>query len=227
MTVQIAANPGTAIANVSSRWGETALMPLAVAIAGPAASASGTVALVSSQRREGTTSIVTALAGILELVLSRAVAVVDANLVAPRLHDIYGLPGDPGLAEILRGEVDLDRALKVADDGSLAVLTAGHAAPGEQNTLLASARLGGVLRQIHAEGFEVCLLDCPALLPTPHAALISALADATYLVVRAERTRRDDLRQAAVCLANAGAQLRGSVLNAYREHLPRFVQRLI
>jgi Mrp family chromosome partitioning ATPase len=219
--------PRRGVARVSRPEHEAAMMPLAVAVAGPGSTSGRVVALIASQRREGTTSMVMALADALEHGLSRSVAVIDANMTAPRLHEIHALPATPGLADVLRGDVPLHSALNVAESGSLAVLTAGRAAPGDLAPLIAAGRLGALVDRIRAEGFAYCLLDCPALLPSPDAALVAAEADATYLVVTAERTKWDTLRQASQHLANGGARLSGTVLNRYRSHLPKFLDRRV
>lgn len=206
---------------------EAAMMPLAVAIAGAATSSGGgaVVALISSVRREGTTSVAAALGSAFERGLSRPVAIIDVNLYAPRLHEIHGLPSGPGLVDVLRGDSTLQSALNVTGSGLLAILTAGRMMPGDHSLLVNSRRLGVLLDRIRAEGFEFCLLDCPAVLPSPDATLLATQADATFLVTKAEQTRWEVLRKAASQLTNGGAQLRGTILNHYRAHLPSFLDR--
>src|SRR5580765_8877556 len=41
----------------------------------------------------------------------RPVCIVDANLRSPRLHQLFGLPDGPGLADVLSGRVPLEEAL--------------------------------------------------------------------------------------------------------------------
>lgn len=206
---------------------ESALMSLAVGIATGTHTRAPFVALAASHRREGTTTITVNLARTLEHGLRRSVAVVDANFAAPGLAGCYGVPEAPGLHEVLRGDVPLRRALHVAVSGQFAVLPAGGGTAADQGGLFASGGIVGLCQQIRREGFEFCLVDCPAVLPYPEAAVLAGQSGATFLVLRAEHTRWDAMREAVAILQAGGAPLRGAVLNRYQRHLPRFLDRLL
>jgi Mrp family chromosome partitioning ATPase len=205
----------------------SALMPLAVGLATGVLSQQPVAALLSSLRHEGTSTVAASLARTLETGLGRSVALVEANFANPSLAARYGVPATPGLAEVLRGEVPLRRALRVAVSGNLAVLPAGGATAAEQGGLFAAGGLGALCQQIRREGFEFCLLDCPAVLPFPEAAMAAAQAGSTLLVMRAEATRWETIREAIAILEAGGAGPVGTVMNRYRRHLPAFLDRLL
>ena len=207
---------------------QAALMPIAVSIAQGTLAPQPVIALMASLRREGTTTVAAALARTLQSGLGRSVALIDANIAAPALGALYGIPPGPGLAEVLRGEVPLRRALNVAVSGQLAILPAGAAAASEQGAVFAAGSgIGALCQQIRREGFEFCLIDCPAVLMSPEAAMVGAQAGAALLVVRAESTRAETIRRGAAALEAGGAPLVGTVLNRYRPHLPAFLDRLL
>lgn len=206
---------------------QAALMPIAVSIAQGTLAPQPVIALMASLRREGTTTVAAALARTLQSGLGRSVALIDANIAAPALGALHGLPPGPGLAEVLRGEVPLRRALNVAVSGQLAILPAGAIPASEQGAVFAAGSIGSLCQQIRREGFEFCLIDCPAVLVSPEAAMVGAQAGAALLVVRAESTRAETIRKGAAVLEAGGAPLVGTVLNRYRPHLPAFLDRLL
>ncbi|WP_431284847.1 CpsD/CapB family tyrosine-protein kinase [Humitalea sp. 24SJ18S-53] len=206
---------------------ESALMSLAVGIATGAHTRAPFVALVASHPREGTTTVAVNLARTLESGLRRSVAVIDANFAAPGLATAYGLPAEPGLFEVLRGDVPLRRALHVAVSGQFAVLPAGAGTAADQGGLFAAGGIVGLCQQIRREGFEFCLVDCPAVLAYPEAAVLAGQSGAAFMVLRAEHTRWDAMRESVAILQAGGAPLRGTVLNRYQRHLPRFLDRLL
>jgi tyrosine-protein kinase Etk/Wzc len=216
--MKLMARPGVPV--VPGHW----LRQLALGIATGGARANPVVAIVSSLPREGTTTMVVNLARVLNEELRRRVAVVDACLGAPTLHDQYGVPRAPGLAEVLRGGVALREAVQMAEGGGFAVLPAGAADPWEQGLLLSGPRLPGVLDQLRREAFDVCLIDCPATLSAPESAILARHADTTYCVVRAERTSWDATEKATTALRGAGGNLGGVILNRTLDHIPRFLR---
>jgi tyrosine-protein kinase Etk/Wzc len=133
----------------------------------------------------------------------------------------------PGLAEVLRGEVKLRAALHLSESGGLAVLPAGLAEPRAQGLLLAKGGLAAVLEELAREGFEIRLIDCPAVLAAPEAAVMARLAGATYVVIAAERTSWEAAEKAMAALGSAGAAVRGAILNRFRPHQPNFLARLL
>jgi tyrosine-protein kinase Etk/Wzc len=220
---QPAAAEPTGVPLIPGEW----LRRFALELSNAATQPQTMIALVSSVAGEGTTTVVANLARVLEQDLQRRVLLVDACLSSPRLHGVYGLPAHPGLAEVLRSEVMLHDAIHVSERGSLAIMPAGNAAPGEQLRLLADARLPMVLDQLRREAFDFFLIDCPAVLSAPEAALAARHADATFCVVRSERTRWSSAQRATETLLAAGCEIGGVVLNQVVFHLPKFLYRLL
>jgi len=185
------------------------------------------VSMVSAVEGEGTTTVLVNLARLLEDELHRRIVVVDANLMAPALHLEYGVPLAPGLADVLRGDTSLREAVHVVGGGTFAVLPAGSADPRDQGVLLADSRLPTVLDQLKRESFNVCLIDCPAMLGSPESAALARHADTTYCIVRAERTRREVVEKSVSRLRSSGCNLGGVILNRALFHVPRFLYRLL
>jgi Mrp family chromosome partitioning ATPase len=70
-----------------------------------------------------------------------------------------------------------------------------------------------LLRNLEPE-FDYIIIDTPPVLSVTDAALLSALADSTLLVIRAGMTSRVALRRVHDVLAHVDARIMGVILNA-------------
>src|SRR5205823_1210014 len=74
---------------------------------------------------EGKTSVATQLAASLARVW-RKTLLIDGDLRNPAAHKVFDLPREPGLSEVLRGDVSVEDAIRASSVGRLWVLPAGH-----------------------------------------------------------------------------------------------------
>jgi protein-tyrosine kinase len=139
----------------------------------------------------------------------RTVILVDADLRAPRILELFGLGSGPGLAEVLAGQASLDEALLYVADQRLAILPAGSE-PQFPTELLGSAAMRRTLDQLRAR-FDRVLVDLPAVTPLADVAVAAPLSDGIVMVVRAGVTQRPALEQALATLE--GDRVIGVVLN--------------
>ena len=72
--------------------------------------------------------------------------------------------------------------------------------------------MGQVLATLE-EMADVVILDSPPALDVADAAILSTQVDGVVLVIDAEETQRDVVRQAMLSLQQAGASVLGGVLN--------------
>ena len=149
------------------------------------------------------------------------VAVVDADLRHPRLHQLFGLDlhveeggGDQrewGLSGSLLAGCTDGRLHSTQIEG-LQVLPSGELPPNPAG-LLGSRRMQELLDQL-AHQVDVVLIDSPPVLPVADAALLAHRVDGVLLVLKASHTPRKAARQAVESLRQVGANLVGVVLNA-------------
>jgi capsular exopolysaccharide synthesis family protein len=159
-------------------------------------------------------SVVAANAGSALAQTGRSVLVADADLRHPALHRAFGLPGAPGIAEVLRGDCGVQDALQRTDQPGLSVLAAGPpvANPGE---LLGSPGAAGLVESL-AVLADTTLVVAPPLLEVADAELLAPASDAVVLVVHRTRTRRTILSRAARRLSMLGVPLAGMVVVSSR-----------
>jgi protein-tyrosine kinase len=124
----------------------------------------------------------------------RRVVLVDADFRGSSIHSLFGLPGTPGLAELLAGEATLDDVMINLPDYRLAIIPAGHT-PQFPTELLSSSLMRRVVDTLRSR-FDKVLFDMPAVTPLADVATFAPMADGVLMVVRAGVTLRPALNDA-------------------------------
>jgi capsular exopolysaccharide synthesis family protein len=176
-----------------------------------------TLAMTSALPNEGKTTAAINLAVVCEMHLDRSVLLVDCDLRKPKVHRALGLRPEAGLAEVLQGEVPLEKAIVrveggAFEGGALQVLPV-RGQPANPSELLASAKFKALIEEL-SRRYELVILDTPATLALPDAKTLSELADGLVMVVRADVTPQEDV-QAALDILDRRRVL-GVVLNGAR-----------
>jgi succinoglycan biosynthesis transport protein ExoP len=167
--------------------------------------------VTSLQAEDGKTSLATNLAIALAQLGAGEVLLVDGDLRAPNLHDLFEVPQAPGLSTFLTGQVELTRIIVPTRVPNLHVVPAGRT-PMNPAELMASQRLGLAL-EVLRERFAHIVFDAPPLLGVTDAATLAPRLDGVVLVLRHGRASRDDAQRAVQLLAYVRARLLGVVLN--------------
>lgn len=137
------------------------------------------------------------------------VLLLDADLRRPTLHQLFGISEAPGLTDVLMGAATLEDAVVPLEEHHLTVLPSGVPAthPAE---LLGSAAMRRTLDTVRTR-FDRVVLDMPPVSPLADVQIVSAMADAVLLVVRAGVTQKPAIERALAGL-DAG-KVMGLVLN--------------
>ena len=167
----------------------------------------------------------------------RKTILLDADIRRPRQQDLFGMPGDYGLAQLLDIEEGDTAAIREALDtsfrrgvdnlyvvptGAVAAETRTITVPGQPerlripnpSELLGSPRMRAFLNAVK-EIADVVIIDTPPVLAATDAVLLSTQADATVLVTRAGHTKSGDVDQALAHLDDVGAHVVGGILNGF------------
>ena len=143
-----------------------------------------------------------------------SVCLVDADLRRPQLHEIFHVPREPGLSEVLKGLRTFEsasRPMQIGEGPQLAVLTAG--APGlSAPALVGSTRMRTLLNELRNQ-FDLVILDTPPVNILTDAALLGVNADGVLVVVRAGATDAAALHYAMEQLNHVRAPALGIVMN--------------
>jgi polysaccharide biosynthesis transport protein len=144
------------------------------------------------------------------------VLLIDADMRRGALHEVFGVPREPGLANLLVGgtrAADAIRSVDLGQHGTLDVLPVG-AYPPNPAELLGSSRLDQLLAEF-SKWYDYVIVDSPPLGLVTDAAVLGTKADGVVLVGRANHTVRASLNVAADQLRAVRAPVLGYVLNDY------------
>lgn len=192
------------------------------------------IAVTSSHKREGVSTVSANLAITLARRTRQPVLLVDAALHAPSVHRTFRAELSPGLAEKL---LDADsNGMQSSDVPNLSVLTAGYT--GERAYRGARGVTKHAVFDLFARDFgrllgewkrkyRYVVIDLPAvgeLSLVPH---LASECDGALLVVAADGRRWQVVRHAKDQLDASGAKLLGVVLNKRRYAIPGWLYRTL
>lgn len=140
-----------------------------------------------------------------------SVVLVEGDLRRPRLSQYLDVLSSVGLSTVLSGSAPLAEVLQQTRFPKLTVLAAG-AIPPNPSELLSSQAAQNVLGELRAK-FDYVIVDTPPLLAVTDAAILAAHSDGALVVVRAGRTKRDQLAHSVGALKDVGAKVLGGVLS--------------
>ena len=141
----------------------------------------------------------------------RRVILVDADLRRPTIHRKFDIASQPGLTNVLLGQIALDDALRDTEVAGLKVLTAGTTPPNPAEMLNSEA-----MRQLHMElksRADIVIFDSPPMLSAADAQVLSAEIDGIIYVVQFGETKKSALRHAAELMKQSRARVLGIVFN--------------
>lgn len=168
------------------------------------------VLVTSSMPEEGKTATSLSLARLVAQ-SGRKVIIIDCDLRRPSVHERLGLPGKPGLIELLAGSADPAEVI-IRDDASGAwLIPAGEHAPNPTD-LLGSEHMRRLLHEL-AESHDLVVLDSSPVMAVSDARILARLADKIVFVVRWEKTRRETAVHGLKQIREAGGSIAGVVLS--------------
>ena len=174
-------------------------------------------------RGNGCSRICLESARILAANTSGSVCLVDANLRAPSLPGLLGVPDTSGLVRCLLEEGSIRSFAKQLKPSNLWLLSGGTIKP-ESHSLINSDRLKPRLQELRKE-FDYILIDSPALNLYADALTLGRIADGVVVVVQADSTRRESALKGLQTLRDAHIEVLGAVLNRRTFPIPGFVYR--
>ncbi len=139
------------------------------------------------------------------------ILLVDCDLRCARIYELFQLPLEPGLTQVLQGQNAPVEVIKSTSIEQLYVLPAGTV-PENPSELIGRLQLRKTLDTL-LDRFDMIILDTPPVLVVPEAAILSREVDGVLVVVRAGHTEREGARRAAHQLTAVGARVVGTVLN--------------
>ena len=168
------------------------------------------VILVSSAvSGEGKTTLATQLAMSLARTGHRTV-LVDFDLRRPAIDELFALPLQPGVSEVLRNEAKLSEVVQPTQAMNLFVITAGRWSRGGMASL-ANGDSGALFETLRSQ-FEFVVVDGSPILPLADARYISQNVDGVVLSVLRDVSRVPRVLAASEVLTSFGVHILGAVV---------------
>jgi capsular exopolysaccharide synthesis family protein len=172
------------------------------------------VMVTSAVGGEGKTTVASHLASSLAR-SGRRTLLIDGDLRCPALHELFGLPQQPGLGEVVLGEVHVAEATLATTQDGLLVIPAGE---WDRDVVQALAR-DGVRRLFEKlkHEYEFVVIDSHPVLAATDALLIGQHVDAVLLSLLRGVSRAPQVYAAQQRLESLGIRVLGAVVNGAAE----------
>jgi len=139
----------------------------------------------------------------------RKTIMVDCDLRRPHLHELFGVPAEPGLSNMMQTNQERPPLVATSVEG-LSLLPAG-APPTNPADLLGSRQMEAIIANLKTRA-DIVLFDAPPVMAVTDAALLASKLDGALLVVSAGQTRREHALQAKALLERIHVHIVGTVL---------------
>jgi len=169
-----------------------------------------TLVVTSTGPHEGKTLVASNLAAALAQTGQRTL-VIDGDLRRPRIHQVFDVPQEPGLSNVLVGNGTLASALHPTGIANLSVLSAGHLPPNPAE-LLGSPQYSELVTLLKQQ-FDWIVVDAPPVMAVTDAAVLAHDAGGVIFVIGADMTARHSVSVALEQLTSARARFVGAILN--------------
>jgi succinoglycan biosynthesis transport protein ExoP len=137
---------------------------------------------------------------------------IDGDLRRPRLHELFNLPRQPGLAEFLGSrDIDVEDLQRPTRVQNLQVITSGGTLDNPSD-LLDSSRMSELVAYLTMMA-DLLIVDSPPTLAVADTVALAKHVDGVVLVIDTGRTKRETARHALSSLEYGGARVLGAILN--------------
>jgi capsular exopolysaccharide synthesis family protein len=143
----------------------------------------------------------------------KSVLLIDADFRRPKVHKLFGLSEETGMATVLAGISELDEAIQPTLVDGLAVLPCGPQPPNPAE-LLTSPRFNTFLEAIR-QRYDFVLIDTPPLLAVSDPSVVAPRVDGVILLIRLAKHDRPRAVRCKEILNSLGANILGVVVNNF------------
>ena len=171
------------------------------------------IVITSTMANEGKTNISVNLAQTLSG-YDKKVCLVECDLRRPSAHRLILLSRNTeGLTNVLKGEIELSKAIRKVENSNMSLLLAGSTPP-NPSELLASDKMKKVIDEL-AQEYDYIIYDTPPVLLVTDAATLGKYMDGALLVVSHNKVEKNGVLKAKKNLDSAGVKLLGAVYSMY------------
>ena len=169
------------------------------------------LAVTSAGTDEGKTSVAAQLAVSIARASGQPTLLIDGDMRSPDVHNVFDIPLEPGLAEVLSNQATIKDAIVTSSNDSVDLLPAGKLRT-NPHKLVGNGAWDSLLARIPAM-YRYVILDTPPILAASEALVLAKAADATLVCTMRNVSRIARVRKACERLVAAGSRPVGTVLN--------------
>ena len=151
------------------------------------------VLITSTIPQEGKTTVAANLAFTLARSTQQKILLLEGDVRRPALSQMFGLQGNPGICEWLRGDHKLTGCVYYLEGPGIWIMPAGSS-PQNPLEVLQSVKLNALMAQL-ADWFDCIVIDSPPVLPLADTSVWMRLADGIILVARQGTTEKKQLQR--------------------------------
>ncbi len=155
----------------------------------------------------------------------KSVLLIDCDLRRGSIGDSLALSSKAGLSEYLMINADIDSILYKTKINKLTIIPRGKIAD-NPTELLSSEKMQGLLETLRKK-FDIIILDTAPVVPVADAGIVCGLADGTIVVVRAGKTQRGIVKNAADMLRQNDVTMLGYVLTHVEYYIPGYIYKYV
>ena len=149
------------------------------------------LAVTSSVRGEGKTTIAGNLAISFATNPEVSVIIIDGDMRSPSMHKIFGISRESGLSEFINGDIEFEDSLKETFSDNIKIISAGEKAS-NPSELLSFPRMVKLIEDLRRDdNVNYVIIDTPPVIPATDPRVIAELADATIFVAKANHTSKE------------------------------------
>lgn len=171
------------------------------------------LAVTSAAKREGKSTFCANLGLLLSEGGHRRVIVVDGDLRNGTIAPLLGAKGDLGLADVLRGELEISAVVQATSNDGFFVVGPGRTNGRSPAELLSGPALAETIARLRKHA-DYVLIDTPATSVGADATLIARAADGALMVVAAGRTPAADVEVASSTLRGNNVRIVGAIMTS-------------
>ena len=170
------------------------------------------IQIESSLSHEAKTTIISNLAVSLGIT-EKKVMVMDLDFRRPKLHRMFKLEKEKGIAEFMQGELEEKDIIKKTEYKNVDIITRGLEIYNPSITFLSEkfARLVESLK----EKYDYILLDCAPVLQVSDYIHISKISDGVLFVIAYAKTTKNQVIEAINLLKKNNIKILGTVFSMY------------
>jgi Mrp family chromosome partitioning ATPase len=178
---------------------------------------------VAATAGEGASTLSAEFASVAARVADSRVLLIDADRSQLTTATRFGCATGPGIIEQVQAGGPLESAVvRNHDNTGLRIgMLCGQSSPP-----LSRKAMPALYEQCRAQ-FDVTIVDSPAVFSDRYFELCPEAADGVMLVVQAERSRPEIIRQAQSLVESAGGKFIGAILNRRHTYIPNWIYRLL